>query len=88
MIKPLSTKKEYFISSEAEALNFVDNKRDGTDGELIVAQQVQHKSNKNGDYWRVVLEYRYNTPAGIQESQAEDAADEDEIEDTVDTEEE
>lgn len=88
MIKPLSTKKEFFISSEAEALDFVDDCRDGKDGELIVAQQVQHKSNKNGDYWRVVLEYRYNTPAGIQESQAEDAADEDEIEDTVDTEEE
>lgn len=72
MIKKLSRKEEYFISTEDEALDFVDERRAGEDGDLIIAQQVQHKSNKNGDYYRVVLEYRYNTPAGIMETELED----------------
>lgn len=81
MIKPLSIKKEFFADNEAEALNFVDDKRDGTDGEFIIAQQVNHKSNKNGDYWRVLLTYRYNTAAGIQESGGD--GDEEAVIDTV-----
>lgn len=68
MIKKLSRKEEYFIETEDEALDFVDARRDADDGDLIVSQNVQHKSNKNGDYYRVVLEYRYNTPAGIMET--------------------
>lgn len=88
MIKPLSIKKEFFADNEAEALNFVDDKRDGVDGEFIIAQQVNHKSNKNGDYWRVLLTYRYNTAAGIQESGGdgdEEAVNDDNYRDINDT---
>lgn len=77
MIKKLTRKEEYFIESEDEALDFVDSRRDAEDGELIVNQNVQHKSNKNGDYFRVLLEYRYNTPSGIMETLDESEDEED-----------
>ncbi|QYC98891.1 hypothetical protein HZF13_05480 [Lactiplantibacillus plantarum] len=74
MIKKLSRKVEMFITDQNEALDYVDERLAEPEGQYITGQQVQLKSNKNGSYYRVVLEYKYNTPAGIMET--------DEFEDT------
>lgn len=73
MIKPLSRKEEVFITNQDEALDYVDQKLSEDEGQYIAGQQVQLKSNKNGSYYRVVLQYKYNTPAGIMETEAEEA---------------
>lgn len=74
MIKKLSRKVEMFITDQNEALDYVDEQLASSEGQYITGQQVQLKSNKNGSYYRVVLEYKYNTAAGIMET--------DEFEDT------
>lgn len=67
MIKKLSRKEEYFVETEDAALDLIDEQRATDDGQFIIAQQMQEKVNKYGTYYRVVLEYRFNTPAGIME---------------------
>lgn len=74
MIKKLSRKEIVFITDQNEALDYVDKKLAEEDGQYISSQQVGLKSNKNGSYYRVVLEYKYNTPAGIMETDEYDAA--------------
>jgi hypothetical protein len=73
MIKNLSRKEEYFVSTEDEALDLIDDKRSGKDGSFIIGQQMTEKVNKYGVYFRVLLEYRFNTPAGIMEVSDEEA---------------
>jgi len=68
MIKKLSRKEIVFITDQDEALDYVDKKLAEDDGQYIASQQVGLKSNKNGSYYRVVLDYKYNTPAGIMET--------------------
>lgn len=68
MIKKLTRKEITFITNQDEALDYVDKKLAEPDGQFINGQQVQLKSNKNGSYFRVVLDYKYNTPAGIMET--------------------
>lgn len=68
MIKKLSRKEITFITDQDEALDYVDKKLSEDDGQYISGQQVSLKSNKNGSYYRVVLDYKYNTPAGIMET--------------------
>lgn len=67
MIKKLSRKEEYFVETEDAALDLIDEQRATDDGQFIIVQQMQEKVNKYGTYYRVVLEYRFNTPAGIME---------------------
>lgn len=67
MIKKLSRKEEYFVETEDAALDLIDEQRATDDGQFIIGQQMQEKVNKYGTYYRVVLEYRFNTPAGIME---------------------
>mgnify|MGYP004701794653 CR=1 FL=1 len=67
MIKKLSRKEEYFVEDEGAALDLIDDQRATEDGQFIIGQQMQEKVNKYGTYYRVVLEYRFNTPAGIME---------------------
>lgn len=68
MIKKLSRKEITFITDQDEALDYVDKKLSEDDGQYITGQQVLSKSNKNGSYYQVVLDYKYNTPAGIMET--------------------
>ncbi|MCH4165133.1 MAG: hypothetical protein LKF37_10210 [Lentilactobacillus diolivorans] len=82
MIKNLSRKEEYFVSTEDEALDLIDEKRAGKDGSFIIDQQMTEKVNKYGVYFRVLLEYRFNTPTGIME-----VSDEENTTDDTDTEE-
>lgn len=74
MTKKLSRKEEYFVETEDAALDLIDEQRASDDGQFIIGQQMQEKVNKYGTYYRVVLEYRFNTPAGIMEvsDEAED----------------
>lgn len=86
MIKNLSRKEEYFVSTEDEALDLIDDKRSGKDGSFIINQQMTEKVNKYGAYYRVLLEYRFNTPAGImevsdEENTTDDTPEENESED-------
>ncbi|MDW5524662.1 hypothetical protein R6Z02_12960 [Carnobacterium maltaromaticum] len=71
MIKDLSRKEECFASTEDEALDIVENAQDGENGEYIIGQSILKKSNKNGEYWLVNLDYKFNTPAGIMETDQE-----------------
>lgn len=71
MIKDLSRKEECFASTEDEALDIVENAQDGENGEYIIGQSILKKSNKNGEYWLVKLDYKFNTPAGIMETDQE-----------------
>lgn len=75
MIKSLNKKEEFFASTEDEALDIVDEAQEGEFGESIIGQTILKKSNKNGEYWLVKLEYKFNTPAGIMETE-QDANDE------------
>jgi len=68
MIKKLSHKEVLFITEQDEALDYVDKKLSEDDGQYIAGQNVQLKSNKNGSYYQVTLDYKYNTPAGIMET--------------------
>jgi hypothetical protein len=79
MQKPLKKREEFFCSTEDEALDLIDKRRDGEDGDKITVQNLEQKSNKNGSYYRVVIGYSYNTPAGIMETELE-GIDEDESE--------
>lgn len=74
MAKKLSRKEEYFVETEDAALDLIDEQRATDDGQYIIGQQMNEKVNKYGTYYRVVLEYRFNTPAGIMEisDEAED----------------
>lgn len=67
MTKKLSRKEEYFVPTEDEALDLIDDQRASEEGQYIIGQQMNEKVNKYGVYYRVVLEYRFNTPAGIME---------------------
>lgn len=69
MIKDLSRKEECFASTEDEALDIVENAQDSENGEYIIGQSILKKSNKNGEYWLVKLDYKFNTPAGIMETE-------------------
>ncbi len=71
MIKDLSRKEECFASTEDEALDIVENAQDSENGEYIIGQSILKKSNKNGEYWLVKLDYKFNTPAGIMETDQE-----------------
>jgi len=68
MIKKLSHKEVLFITEQDEALDYVDKKLSEDDGQYIAGQNVQLKSNKNGSYYQVTLDYKYNRPAGIMET--------------------
>ncbi|SLN00180.1 hypothetical protein FM106_18655 [Brachybacterium faecium] len=72
MIKDLARKVEFFASTEDEAMDIVDDAREEENGEYIVGQNIQAKSNKNGEYFHVILNYKFNTPAGIMESELND----------------
>jgi hypothetical protein len=71
MQKPLKKREEFFCSTQNEALDLIDARMDGEDGDKITLQTIDQKSNKNGSYYRVVIGYSYNTPAGIMETELE-----------------
>lgn len=73
MIKPLSRSEQFFALTEDEALDKIDEAYDGADGEFIVGQSVQLKANKNGEYYLVKLDFKFNTPAGIMETAQEES---------------
>lgn len=72
MQKPLKKREEFFTETEQEALDLIDDRRASADGDQITTQNIEQKANKNGTYYRVVIGYTYNTPAGIMETLVED----------------
>lgn len=68
MRKQLNTKEQWFASSEEEANKIVDEAKNEFPDELV-GHSINLKSNKAGEYYLVKLEIKFNTPAGIMESE-------------------
>ena len=68
MKKQLNTKEQWFASNEQDANDIVEDAKAEL-GEELIGHSIQLKSNKNGEYYLVKLEMKYNTPAGIMESE-------------------
>lgn len=71
MKKQLNTREQWFANTEDEANQIVEDAKEEF-GEDVVGQSIELKSNKNGEYYLVKLTMKYNTPAGIMESQQEE----------------
>lgn len=79
MRKQLNTKEQWFANTEEEANKIVDETKNEFPDELV-GHSINLKSNKAGEYYLVKLEMKFNTPAGIMESELindSDEADED-----------
>lgn len=68
MKKQLNTKEQWFANTEEEAQQIVDDAKSEF-GEELIGHAIQLKSNRNGEYYQVKLDMKYNTPAGIMETQ-------------------
>ncbi|WP_368251371.1 hypothetical protein [Enterococcus sp. 2201sp1_2201st1_B8_2201SCRN_220225] len=68
MRKQLNTKEQWFASSEEEANKIIEEAKNEFPDELV-GHSINLKSNKAGEYYLVKLEIKFNTPAGIMESE-------------------
>lgn len=68
MRRELKTKEEWFATTEEEANKIVTEAKEDSPDELI-GHSIALKSNKAGEYFLVKLDFKYNTPAGIMESE-------------------
>ncbi|MBO0450775.1 hypothetical protein [Candidatus Enterococcus murrayae] len=68
MRRQLNTKEEWFANTEEEANKIVEEAKEEFPDELI-GHSIALKSNKAGEYYLVKLDVKYNTPAGIMESE-------------------
>lgn len=68
MEKRLNEKLEFFVTTEKEAEELIgDYKEDYA--EELQSYSFDRKSNKAGEYVLVKIKLKYNTPAGIMESE-------------------
>lgn len=68
MRKQLNVKEQWFADTEGEANAIVEEARND-DPDSLTGHGINLKSNKSGEYYLVKLEFKYNTPAGIMESE-------------------
>lgn len=68
MRKQLNTKEQWFADTREEAEKIVEESREEFPDELI-GYAIQEKSNKSGEYYLIKLDMKFNTPAGIMESE-------------------
>lgn len=68
MKKQLNTKEQWFADTQEEAEKIVLDAKEEFPDELI-GYSIQEKSNKSGEYFLVKLDMKFNTPAGIMESE-------------------
>ena len=68
MKRQLNTKEQWFATTEEEANAIVQDAREEF-GEDLIGHAIELKSNKNGEYYLVNLNMKFNTPAGIMESE-------------------
>lgn len=89
MRRELKTKEEWFATTEEEANKIVTEAKEDSPDELI-GHSIALKSNKAGEYFLVKLDFKYNTPAGIMESELyyEEVAEIEEWDEESETEEE
>lgn len=76
MRKQLNTKEQWFANTEEEANKIVQEAKEEFPDELT-GYSIQEKSNKAGEYYLVKLDMKYNTPAGIMESELANDDDDD-----------
>ncbi|MBO0467914.1 hypothetical protein JZO73_10265 [Enterococcus plantarum] len=76
MRKQLNTKEQWFANTEEEANKIVDEAKEEFPDEMI-GHSIQQKSNKAGEYFLVKLDMKFNTPAGIMESELSNESEED-----------
>ena len=77
MRKQLNVKEQWFADTEEEANAIVEEARND-DPDSLTGHGINLKSNKSGEYYLVKLEFKYNTPAGIMESELSNDDSEDE----------
>lgn len=77
MKRQLNTKEQWFATTEEEANAIVQDAREEF-GDDVVGYGIDLKSNKSGEYYLVKLNMKFNTPAGIMESELIDEEDENE----------
>lgn len=75
MKRQLNTKEQWFATTEEEANAIVQDAREEF-GEDLIGHAIELKSNKNGEYYLVKLNMKFNTPAGIMESELIDEEEE------------
>lgn len=80
MRKQLNTKEQWFANTEEEANKIVDEAKEEFPDEMI-GHSIQQKSNKAGEYFLIKLDMKFNTPAGIMESELSNESDGDEWDD-------
>jgi hypothetical protein len=87
MKKQLNTKEQWFADTQSEAEKIVLDAKEEFPDELI-GYSIQEKSNKSGEYFLVKLDMKFNTPAGIMESELVNGDEDDvpEWDDNVDNE--
>ena len=76
MRKQLNTKEQWYANTEEEANKIVAEAKEEFPDELI-GHSIALKSNKAGEYYLVKLDIKYNTPAGIMESELSNDQDDD-----------
>lgn len=74
MKRQLNTKEQWFASTAEEAEQIVLDAKEEFEEDLI-GDAIELKSNKNGEYYLVKLNMKFNTPAGIMESELADEED-------------
>lgn len=79
MIKRLNTKEQYFASTQEEAEDLLYKIIDETKPQELAGYSIQQKSNKNGIYFVVTFNFKYNTPAGLMESEENGEVFEDDV---------
>lgn len=68
MRRELKFKEEWFATTEEEVNKIIDEAREEYPDELV-GHSIGLKSNKAGEYYLVKIDLKFNTPAGIMESE-------------------
>ncbi|MBC2367814.1 hypothetical protein HBP99_04165 [Listeria booriae] len=64
MKRQLTVKEEYFATTKKEAEELINEAKED---KHLTKQSIIEKSNKNGEYFQVDIEFKYNTARGLME---------------------
>ncbi|EBF5150459.1 hypothetical protein ACG2Y5_002603 [Listeria monocytogenes] len=66
MKKQLTVKESYFATTKKEAEDVV---KEALEDKHLIKQAITEKSSKNGDYFQIDVEFKYNTARGLMEGE-------------------
>ncbi|MBC2196291.1 hypothetical protein [Listeria booriae] len=64
MKRQLIFKEQWFATTKKEAEEIIE---EAMEDKHIVKRAITEKSNRNGDYFQVDIEFKYNTARGLME---------------------